>query len=113
MAGPAEDYRVRRLIVASILIGLAVAAFAPAAALAGGTGGFAYEPLPNQARPVNPGSIPGETGGASYVPVSERQPARRSPGAPPEAIDKELRSATDHRFPVLGKHSLGGEDARF
>jgi murein DD-endopeptidase MepM/ murein hydrolase activator NlpD len=105
---------VRRLIVASILIGLAVALLAPQLAWAG-TGGFAYEPLPNQARPVNPGSIPGETGGASYVPRGERPPGQgpQGPAAPPEAIDKDLRSATDHRFPVLGRHSLGGEDARF
>lgn len=100
----------QRLIVASILIGLAVALFAPSLAWAGSSGGFAYEPLPNQARPVNPGSIPGETGGASYVPRSERSDG---PAAPPEAIDKDLRSAKDHRFPVLGRHSLGGEDARF
>ena len=69
---------------------------------------------------------PGEAGQSGQHPRRDRwcrlRPARRaaagsrttSPAAsPPEAIDKELRSATDHRFPVLGKHSLGGEDARF
>ena len=103
----------RRLIVASILIGLAVG-LAPSSASAGGTGGFAYAPLPNQARPVNPGSIPGETGGAGYVPPGALpSPKHEGVTGSPEAIDRELRSATDHRFPVLGKHSLGGEDAGF
>jgi len=105
---------VRRLIVASILIGLGCV-IPPSLASASSSGGFAYQPLPNQARPVNPGSIPGETGGAAYVPVSERPPAGRphGPASSPETIDKDLRSATEHRFPVLGKHSFGGEDARF
>jgi murein DD-endopeptidase MepM/ murein hydrolase activator NlpD len=101
---------VRRLIVASILIGLAI----PQLAWAGGTGGFAYQPLPNQASPVNPGSIPGETGGASYVPRGELPtPKHEQTTTPPETIDKDLRSATNHRFPVLGKHSFGEDDARF
>lgn len=104
----------RRLIVASILIGLGAALLAPQLAWAAGTGGFAYAPLPNQARPVNPGSIPGETGGAGYVPPGALpSPKHERVTQPPEAVDRALRSATDHRFPVLGEHSLGGEDARF
>jgi murein DD-endopeptidase MepM/ murein hydrolase activator NlpD len=105
---------VRRLIVASILIGLGAVLLVPQLALAAGSGGFAYEPLPNQARPVNPGSIPGETGGAAYVPRDQLpSPKHEDVTGSPEPIDRDLRSATDHRFPVLGKHSLGGEDARF
>lgn len=104
----------RRWIVASILIGLAVAVSAPQLAWAGDTGGFAYSPLPNQAKPNNPGSIPGETGGAGYVPRGQvPTPKHEQVEDAPEAIDKDLRSATDHKFPVLGKHSLGGKDARF
>ena len=106
----------RRLIVASILIGLGCVLVSPSFAWASGSGGFAYQPLPNQARPVNPGSIPGDTGGAAYVPRSEQTPtgAPQDPSAaPPQGIDKQLRSATDHRFPMLGKHSFGGQDARF
>ena len=102
----------RRLIVASILIGLG--AGLPPAASAAGTGGFAYEPLPNQARPVNPGSIPGESGGAGYIPPDALpSPKHERVDRPAQTVDRALRSATDHRFPVLGKHSLGGEDARF
>jgi murein DD-endopeptidase MepM/ murein hydrolase activator NlpD len=115
---------VRRLIVASILIGLAVALVAspatwarkPARAKGGGTGGFAYQPLPNQARPVNPGSIPGESGGASYVPRAERKPRQGSgqgPAAAPIPGGDDLKSGQLHRFPVAGRHSFGGEDARF
>jgi murein DD-endopeptidase MepM/ murein hydrolase activator NlpD len=101
---------VRRLIVASILIGLAV----PQLAWAGSTGGFAYSPLPNQASPRNPGSIPGESGGAAYVPPGRLpSPKHETAADPTEPIDRDLRSATDHRFPVLGKHSFGERDARF
>ena len=104
----------RRWIVASVLIGLAVGMSAPQLAWAAGTGGFAYSPLPNQQRPVNPGSIPGETGGAAYVPRGQLPtPRHEQVESPPETIDKNLRSATDHVFPVAGKHSLGGKDARF
>jgi murein DD-endopeptidase MepM/ murein hydrolase activator NlpD len=104
---------VRRLLVASILIGLAAPLLSPALAGASGTGGASYEPLPNRARPVNPGSIPGETGGAGYVPAAKRHAAETPAGEVPGGIDKDLRSATDHRFPVLGEHSFGGDDAGF
>jgi murein DD-endopeptidase MepM/ murein hydrolase activator NlpD len=101
---------VRRLIVASILIGLAV----PQLAWAGGTGGFAYSPLPDQASPRNAGSIPGESGGAEYVPPGELpSPKHETPADPTEPINRDLRSATEHRFPVAGKHSFGQGDARF
>jgi murein DD-endopeptidase MepM/ murein hydrolase activator NlpD len=118
----ADDDKVRRWIVASILIGLAAALLTSPVAWgragrahgsASGTGGSAYEPRPDR-KPVNPGRNTGETGGASYVPRSE-QPAEAEPPAtaPGGRIDKDLRSAVTHRFPVGGKHSLGGADARF
>jgi murein DD-endopeptidase MepM/ murein hydrolase activator NlpD len=100
--------------VASVLIGLAVGMSAPQLAWGAGTGGFAYSPLPNQAKPVNPGSIPGTTGGAAYV-LRGQLPTPRHEQAEevPETTDKDLESATDHVFPVQGKHSFGGKDARF
>lgn len=81
------------------------------------TGGFAYQPLPNQASPVNRGSIPGESGGASYNPdlqrrKSRRVPARRRRFALPGRPTSEL-SSEEHRFPVQGPHSFGGADGRF
>jgi murein DD-endopeptidase MepM/ murein hydrolase activator NlpD len=80
------------------------------------TGGSAYQPLPNQASPVNRGSIPGESGGASYNPALKRTKSghvrarRRGSAVPPAA--PELTS-DQHRFPVQGRHSFGGADARF
>jgi murein DD-endopeptidase MepM/ murein hydrolase activator NlpD len=80
------------------------------------TGGFAYEPLPNQARPVNPGSIPGETGGSGYGPALQPQPSGtpdRRRRRPPLRQPASQLSSSMHRFPVLGEHSFGGADARF
>jgi murein DD-endopeptidase MepM/ murein hydrolase activator NlpD len=84
------------------------------AAHAGETGGFAYAPLPNRASPVNPGSIPGESGGSGRVPSSSptasppAKPPRRGSSRPASQLSSNL-----HRFPVLGEHSFGDGDARF
>jgi murein DD-endopeptidase MepM/ murein hydrolase activator NlpD len=97
-----------------ILVSVAAALLISPAAHAGETGGFAYDPLPNRASPVNPGSIPGESGGSGYVHPADpkgaqprKPPRRRSPSAASQ-LGSNL-----HRFPVLGEHSFGGEDARF
>jgi murein DD-endopeptidase MepM/ murein hydrolase activator NlpD len=99
--------------VASILIGLAAASLTPVAwGRAGtGTGGAAYQPRPDRTGHVR---TTGETGGASYVPRSQQKPENQPPATGPGgSIDKDLRSAVTHRFPVGGKHSFGGPDARF
>ena len=109
----------RRLLVASILIGLGIALVASPAwgrtaaerGSAAGTGGFAYHPRPDRPREVD--GTAGETGGARYVPGTRKREAQSAPTAPDGPIDKDLRSAITHRFPVGGKHSLGGADARF